>query len=328
MTDVLEEVFDGLAKRLKDGFDVSAAAAGETPTRVSSNREWLVQEFLSAVLPVSVESRLGAVLIDSLGQHSRDTDIVLLNPWATPVWPFLHGVVPVEGVLAAVYVERDWPPRTHVNADNLAPVFTQLAQAKGLLKWLSASEGYAVQARRTYRVETGMWAWLSPVSVSPKDVLTVLLKSWSPFESALVDSCKKARQREWTSPAPIPERMDADYEDYQRRVGAMAPNWMYLHQADLLMVKFQARAGRELCTFEDLVLVTRSPDGVVLPPDQANGEPVEVRESRELASEENRWWGYAFFRGERALRTLAFQLAFATDLYGKERANYAEYLKG
>lgn len=329
----LADTFESLAKELDASYRGSAISKGRAPSRTADNREGLVKKFMNAVLPVSVQSRLGALLVDSLGQVSRDVDLVLLNPWAAPVWPYEHGVVPVEGALVAVFVESDWPPPK--SRGGKFPIYEQSSSAKALLKWLLKTESYAVPARRTYRVETGIWNWSGP---RPSDetagiavtVMKNLLKNWSPFERALKNSCTLARRLGWTSPAPEFEQMDSNYEAYQRDMGAMAPNWIYLHKSRLLLIKFQARSGREPKSFDDLVMVSSTPQGVLLPiPYKQSGwnsKPLCIKKSADLGNQNFRKWGYAYFAGEIALQTLALQLAFSMDLYGKERTNFGAYL--
>jgi len=125
--------------------------------------------------------------------------------------------------------------------------------------------------------------------------------------------------------------MSEEYEAYQHAVGAMAPNWIYVHKPRLLLLKFQARAESEPRNYGDLVMVSSSPDGLVLPVPASqrawSNTPECVEESSQLERQAFRKWGYAYYGGDLALQTLAFQLAFGVDLYGKERTNYGAYLK-
>lgn len=318
--------------------------------RTTGNREFLVREFFEAVLPLSVKVRNGGVLIDALGGCSRDVDLVLLNPWANPVWPHLHGLIPAEGVLSAVLVETQFPPakgKTKKGKKKLPSIWDQCISVRSLLKSIKPGN-YAHKVRRTFRVETGVWFW--GFTANGNKALQVLtgMASWRKnFESQFKASLNRAA--DWEGPQfktgqgiEVSDKMNNDYKKYQKAMG-WYPSWIYVHAEKpsnrLLMVKLQGRhkyneQGKQWETVtageadKKEYQVEFATEGYVW----LDGvTPKSACSAQDIQWSENNAWAYAYCggnsQGPDPLQVLAFHLARSTTSYGWERPDHGMYLK-
>ena len=154
MTDSYKSCIADLHNWNSSTMQITSLGIEVADLRTSANRESAVERFFKGVTKVEGDIRVGCVTVDSLQQKSRDVNIILLNSNATPSWVLEHGIVHVDGVLFAVFVET--------KLSSSSALYEQVASVKALLKWLKEVEGYAVLARRTYRAEAGIWAWQGP----------------------------------------------------------------------------------------------------------------------------------------------------------------------
>ena len=342
---VLGQVFETLAKRLREDFKATNIGNHFASSRTGVNREWIVHQFFQAILPLSVEVRLGATLIDAFDQTSRDVDIVLLNPWACPIWPYAHGTVPVEGVLTAVFVESKWPPAPAKRDPKKTPsLWIQCASAKSLLKSMRPPGDYASKVRRTFRVETGVWVWSFKNKVEPDTVLDNLMKHKHVLNDAMKKSVKNTARKGWIGHQPGKgnnDIIDKQYLQYQAEVGAFMPNWIYLNGVEgnesLLMLKIQGR--HELSNRNEWELVTpKSASKLQLANTKPNGYiywDQKLQKSKPTNGLvglpwDDCMWAYAFYNSFNSLdplKVLALQLAHGTTLYGRERTDYGAYFR-
>lgn len=324
----LEKVFAGLAKLIREDFDATNIDNGFATSRTGTNREFLVIQFFQATLPLSFDVRLGATLGDALGQISRDVDIVLLNPWASPIWPLEHGIVPVEGVLTAVFIENKCPPPESL--------WRQCASAKSLLRSIRPPGDYAAKIRSTFRVETAVWFWSSSEKIRAENVLDDIMKHKNLFDEEIEKSFTMAKEKKWVGYQPdgkTDSMEDEKYKLYQTAVGSPLPNWIYLHGSQstesLLMSKIQIRHRLRNGKWEkevprnaaELELVNPEPNGFVF----WEQENQKCRLTTTL-DWRNCMWAYAFYNDPDPLRVLALQLSHGTTLYGQGRIDYGAYL--
>lgn len=319
MVTATRRIVDALAKGLHGGYEASRISGGKlAPSRTSTNREWLIQNFLVSVLPVSVHVRLGANLVDVLDQESGDVDVAVLNPWAAPVWPHQHGTVPVEGVLAAVLVESTW--RSGV-------VGEQAARTKALLKSLQGTEGYCPIRRRTFRPVVGIWCWERPPR--SEAVVRQLMRSKG-LSGWFRESVKRARAANWRGPQPNGEvdEMANGFAQYQWAVGSALPNWVYFHAREererLLLLK-RARYDEWL---NSKWRASRSPagDSFVGPVESWKRTGAMPSITAQFAWTRNgSRWAYEQVRGPDGLPILVGEILDDAMAYGRERPAYRGY---
>jgi len=315
---MLADFFSDMQTRLTAGFDSTFGKVASN--RTSSNREVIVMEFLKAIAPISIAVRSGAVVIDALGQSSRDIDLVMLNPWATPVWPHLHGLVPVEGLLCGLLVEKDF------TTDSRA--WEQAFSVKQLLKSLKSTESYKGDPTRTFRPDMGIWFWKGWNNNKFEEALRM---NWPNAKRAWDCSLTLAKSLRWTKAGEDvlwkAERL------LHERVGSTLPTWIYFHNDRVLAIKFQRRNAKPIARNHSHQVVPSGSEQFLLPTINGGNLQFKWEEERDAVIEhlndalENSkpTWGYALYKKKPALPTLSLHLAEEASLYGQEMVDFSRY---
>lgn len=315
---ILSDFFNDMETRLTAGFKSTFWMVASN--RTGSNREFVVMEFLKAIAPISIAVRHGAVAIDALGQSSRDIDLVLLNPWATPVWPHLHGIVPVEGLLCGVLVERDFTTNS--------PAWEQAFSVKQLLKSLRSTEGYKGDPTRTFRPDVGIWFWTGWEDESFRNALCC---NWPNAKKGWEWSLELAESLGWTKTG---ETVDWKAEQLlHERVGGTLPTWIYFHNDKVLAVKFQKRTPKPIEQSDFYRLIPNRPEQFLLPTitdgnlklESADEPAAVVNHVNHALESSGPTWGYALYKGKHVLPTLGLHVAEEASLYGQERVDFSRY---
>ncbi|MCJ7423887.1 hypothetical protein MUP01_06415 [Candidatus Bathyarchaeota archaeon] len=103
----LDELFDGVSKKLKIDFEEQAKILGH-PGEVGSGRENVLKSILTKYIPKRFSVDSGFV-IDALGNRSQQIDIVIYEANYTPVFEIVEGkkFFPCETVVAVGQVKTD-----------------------------------------------------------------------------------------------------------------------------------------------------------------------------------------------------------------------------
>jgi Domain of unknown function (DUF6602) len=123
----LDEIFTGVAKRLKIEFEEQAKLLGH-PGEVGTGRENVLKAILTKYLPKRYEVDSGFV-IDALGNKSEQMDIVIYEADYTPVFEVVEGkkFFPCETVVAVGQVKTDIGSR-----EKIRECLNNISSAKGL----------------------------------------------------------------------------------------------------------------------------------------------------------------------------------------------------
>lgn len=272
---LMKNVFEGMKHILDASFAATSVGTSKRASnRTGSNREFLVREFFPSVLPLSASVRQGGTVVSAFGENtSRDVDILILNNWAAPIWPFLHGIVPAEGVLAAIAVERAF------NRSSLYSALGQCVSVTAHLKSIRDPAEFVRMDRRSWRPVSGVWFWATgPKGLAEADTEKKLraiskilgpalretsrslaaqsyLKDWKEYDLSFRRSLRKGwrapkyeRQKKGDSElseqkrdAQLDQNDILEFQTYQQAIQAHLPRFFYFHDLGILLVHGQVR---------------------------------------------------------------------------------------
>jgi hypothetical protein len=342
----MNKLFADYANQLSAHYNLSNIShSANAPSRTSSNREALVAEFFTKILPVAIEVKQGVVGIDALGRLSRDIDIALLGGWATPVRPVSHGLVLCEGLISAILVEARWGQDA---------VWEQCLSVKQLLKTLKPYSSYRVSVRRTFRPVAGIWFWEGPPGSGPESANNVVVACWKRVSDAArsITMDPPAGASNWSGhqdhidgKVPPDKLTETEYLQYQTDVGSFLPNWLYFHGVNekqpLLLYKCQDRQmwdgdgngwkydGPEAAMRGDLAHLKANAIVYV----HSDGTAKRFSPPTDL----KRWpgshkWGFAVYepgdQDPHPLLILAMQMARNISVFAQETTDYGAYISG
>lgn len=315
---IVNDFFKGLGDRLSSSYKL-CSFQNTADSRTATNREWLVGDFLNAILPVSTHVRHGAVIVDAFGNQSCDVDLVALQPWASPIWPYAHGIVPVEGVMCAILVEMGW-------RGSVESFWSQCVSLAELLKSLEKPSGYVVERRRDFHVVRGVWCWEGSLDGVVKN-----LECHAPnLRDAVLQHSRDAISKGWEGPQPVgphdPGHKTQEHENcatYHADNDGGVPSWIYVHGNEpskrFLMLKVEKR---DVLRLDKWMPIEDLPDGEI--PTKLPYKPV-------LTDSSHPRWFYALYEYDEEkqvdpLRILAWKLSARSTSFRFERTRYEAYL--
>lgn len=147
----IQQIFDEVAKKMVSDFE-EAKKVFTHPGLKGTSHENSVRTFLEKYLPKSIDLSTGTI-IDSLGNMSRQLDVIISDSKKTPIF-FSSGeirVVPVECVYSVIEV------KTYVDKTELERIYINLESVKKLKKTAYYPEKMIVYNVNLYGKDWPIW---------------------------------------------------------------------------------------------------------------------------------------------------------------------------